>query len=138
ANRADGEQILGVLLHVINDTLRGEVSLAAGHLEALERPSAASISSRSVSQTTQLQVFKRDGFTCRYCSKRVLFVPVLRVLSILYPRALPYHTNWRWTECHPVYWTHAASCDHILPVARGGSSRLENLATACYMCNSIK
>lgn len=28
--------------------------------------------------------------------------------------------------------------DHILPLAVGGSSRLENLCLACYRCNACK
>ncbi len=29
-------------------------------------------------------------------------------------------------------------CDHVMPVARGGSSDLANLATACFPCNRAK
>ena len=29
-------------------------------------------------------------------------------------------------------------CDHILPVARGGSHKMNNLATACFSCNRSK
>ena len=29
-------------------------------------------------------------------------------------------------------------CDHVIPVSRGGSSDLENLATACFTCNRSK
>lgn len=29
-------------------------------------------------------------------------------------------------------------CDHIVPVARGGSSDMENLTTACRPCNRAK
>lgn len=29
-------------------------------------------------------------------------------------------------------------CDHVIPVSRGGSSDIENLATACFRCNRSK
>lgn len=29
-------------------------------------------------------------------------------------------------------------CDHVIPVSRGGSNDLENLATACFACNRSK
>ncbi len=30
------------------------------------------------------------------------------------------------------------TCDHVLPVSRGGSSTLDNLVTACLACNTAK
>ncbi len=30
------------------------------------------------------------------------------------------------------------TCDHVLPVSRGGSSTLDNLVTACLACNLAK
>lgn len=29
-------------------------------------------------------------------------------------------------------------CDHIVPISRGGSNDIENLATACFTCNRSK
>lgn len=29
-------------------------------------------------------------------------------------------------------------CDHIVPVSKGGKSKIDNLATACFSCNSSK
>lgn len=92
----------------------------------------------AVSDTLKLAVWRRDSFTCRYCGKATLFVPVLHVLSRLFPTHFPDHPNWKMDVCHPVYWTHSASCDHLIPAARGGPSKLDNLMTACYKCNSIK
>jgi 5-methylcytosine-specific restriction endonuclease McrA len=34
--------------------------------------------------------------------------------------------------------TGALTCDHIVPVSRGGSSTLDNLVTACLACNLAK
>ena len=32
----------------------------------------------------------------------------------------------------------ALTCDHVIPVSRGGSSTLDNLVTACLACNLAK
>lgn len=34
--------------------------------------------------------------------------------------------------------TGTLTCDHVLPVSRGGSSTLDNLVTACLACNTAK
>lgn len=34
--------------------------------------------------------------------------------------------------------TGTLTCDHVLPVSRGGSSTLDNLVTACLACNVAK
>ena len=92
----------------------------------------------NIAIATQLAVFRSDGFICRYCGKRAILLPALRLLSERYPQHLPYHNAWKYGECHPLYWTHSASCDHVVPVARGGASDRSNLVTSCYLCNSLK
>ena len=54
------------------------------------------------------------------------------------PAAFPYHLHGKMTECHLAFWRDVASCDHLVPVARGGASTLDNLVTACYFCNTMK
>lgn len=34
--------------------------------------------------------------------------------------------------------TGTMTCDHVLPVSRGGSSAMDNLVTACLACNTSK
>jgi hypothetical protein len=101
-------------------------------------PGEPSRSNRSISERTQIQIFRRDKFTCRYCNRRTVIVPLLRLLSIAFTDIFPYHPNWRMDKCHLGYWRDVASCDHVIPIARMGTSQPENLITACYMCNSIK
>lgn len=96
------------------------------------------ISPRKVSTSAQLRVFQRDHFVCRYCRRKTVFLPVLRALSAICGPDFPWHPHTKMAECHIAFWRDFASCDHLLPVARGGSSKEENLVTACYMCNSIK
>jgi len=49
-------------------------------------------------------VFKRDDYTCTYCSARGVRL----------------------------------ECDHIVPVALGGTHGMDNLTTACFTCNRSK
>lgn len=92
----------------------------------------------TIPQSQQIEVFFRDNFTCRYCGKHTVFIGTLRAISILLPDCFPYHSHWKWNNIHPAFWELTSSCDHLLPVARGGTNNRDNLITACYMCNSIK
>jgi hypothetical protein len=84
------------------------------------------------------RVFLRDGFLDRYRGGRLFYPPVLRLLSIATPAVFPYHPNWRADVCHPAYWTHQATIDHIEPVARGGADSIENFATCSMRTNAVK
>ena len=66
-----------------------------------------------VSHETRLLVFERDAWKCHYCGCTVL---------LLAGR----YKNLR------------ATVDHIVPKAKGGSNRAENLITACEPCNQAK
>src|SRR5689334_15388551 len=43
-----------------------------------------------------------------------------------------------WTCVYCGTRTGAPTCDHVVPVSRGGSSTLDNLVTACLACNLAK
>lgn len=127
------------LLQQVSAALQAGVPEHARELMArIPRHQRPAPGGRPLTAKEQWRVFRRDRFLCRYCGKRTLFVPVLRVLSALFPEELPYHPHWKWEVTHPVYWTYSASIDHVVPVCRGGGSGIANLVTACYMCNSIK
>lgn len=93
---------------------------------------------RYVPPRLQVRVFRRDRFICRYCERRTVFLPALLLLSLRYPDVFRAHSNWKLSETHLAFWRDTASCDHLVPVARGGCSCPENLVTSCYMCNSVK
>lgn len=120
--------------------LAGDNSEAENLLRKIASPpdSALIKSGRSVSYRTQVEIFTRDGFICRYCGRRTLFPPVLRLISDIFPDLLKYHSHWKISECDIAFWRFTASCDHVVPIARSGSSNPDNLVTACYKCNSIK
>jgi hypothetical protein len=96
------------------------------------------VTSFAVSCAMQLATFRQDSFTCRYCGRRTVFLPVLRLLAMPFGTIFPYHPRWKMTGCHLGFWRDVASCDHKVPIARLGSSEPSNLVTACYMCNSMK
>lgn len=117
----------------------GEQAVEAARLLSQMQPlNRLQAGGRPLGAKERLRLFRRDRFTCRYCGRRTIFVPVLRVLSAICPQQFPYHPHWRWEATHPVYWTHGTSCDHVVPVSRGGQSHVANLVTTCYQCNTIK
>jgi hypothetical protein len=46
--------------------------------------------------------------------------------------------RWQCQYCGDSVTVETATIDHRVPVARGGTDALENLATACFPCNSLK
>ncbi len=92
----------------------------------------------TIPMSMQIEVFKENNFICQYCGKRTVFIGTLRAINLLLPDDFPYHTHWKWDSTHQVFWELTASCDHIIPVARGGRDEPDNLTTACYLCNSLK
>lgn len=83
-------------------------------------------------------VFIRDGFIDRYSGKRLIFPPVLRLLSMKMPKAFPYHSNWKMSDCHIAYWELFPTVDHVVPVSRGGKDIEDNWVTTSMLRNSAK
>lgn len=102
------------------------------------KPPSLQTNRKNIPISLQLKVFHRDHYTCRYCGKPTIFIGILRLMSLEFPDDFPYHKNWKWKNTHPAYWELTTSCDHKIPVARGGDNNIENLVTACYKCNSMK
>jgi hypothetical protein len=83
-------------------------------------------------------VFLRDGFVDRYSGEKLVFPPVLRLLSSLMPEEIPFHKNWKMSECHLAYWQLIPTIDHIVPVARGGPDDESNWVCTSQLRNSAK
>ena len=67
--------------------------------------------SRQFSVRFKRKIFERDNFTCRYCNwKNGISGKEDRILTL----------------------------DHIIPIAHGGTSKEENIATCCLQCNISK
>ena len=88
-----------------------------------------------ITKKEQLQVFKRDNWTCKYCGDPVFFAPTLKLLEEISPGQGYYHPRGKSGEMLELFRTKWASVDHINPVTKGGQNELDNYATACWDCN---
>jgi hypothetical protein len=96
------------------------------------------VSERRFHPVKYTRVFVRDGFTDRYTGDRLVFPPVLRVLSFALPNCFPYHSNWKTDLTHPAYWELSATLDHVVPVTRGGLDEESNWVTTSMVRNAAK
>ena len=83
-------------------------------------------------------MFLRDGFVDRYTGDRLVFPPVLRILSLRLPETFPFHPNWKTDVTHPAFWEVGATVDHLVPVTRGGADDESNWVTTSMARNSAK
>lgn len=95
-------------------------------------------SGRNYTPAVMTQIFLRDGFIDRYRGTKLVFPPVLRLMSHYLPAEFPYHKNGKMSERHMAYWELFPTIDHIVPVARGGSDSEDNYACCSILTNSIK
>lgn len=93
---------------------------------------------RKYTKAEMLRIFLRDGFIDRYSGEKLIFPPVLRILSEIYPNEFPFHPNWKSSECHPAYWDLLATIDHVIPITSGGTNNADNLVTTSMKRNSAK
>jgi len=114
--------------------ISGASAIARQQYPSLPPPAAV----RNFAEAQALRVFVRDGFVDRYSGDRLLFPPVLRLLSLMLPTAFPFHRNWKMNETHPAYWELFPTLDHIVPVARGGPDHEDNLVSTSMLRNSAK
>jgi 5-methylcytosine-specific restriction endonuclease McrA len=93
---------------------------------------------RHLTPSIMTGVFLRDGFIDRYWGTRLVFPPVLRLLSHYLPAEFPYHKNGKMSEGHLAYWELFPTIDHVVPLARGGADSEENWVCCSMLTNSIK
>ena len=93
---------------------------------------------RNYSEYKKTKVFIRDGFIDRYTGNRLIFPPVLKLISNELPEEFPYHKNGKMDRCHFAHWELYPSIDHINPIARGGPDSEDNWVTTSMIRNSAK
>jgi hypothetical protein len=93
---------------------------------------------RYFSEYKATEIFLRDGFIDRYSGNKLVFPPVLRLISEIFPEAFPFQTHWKLSECHIAYWHLSATLDHIIPTARSGDDSDDNLVTTSMLKNITK
>jgi len=93
-----------------------------------------------IPERVKLDVFRSDAFTCRYahCRRRTIYLPVLKVLSALFPELLPCRRAWAPAREHMIYLLYSTSLEHVVPLAQGGEDARSNWVTSCYGCNDLK
>src|SRR4051794_20694285 len=129
------EEVLVAVCAALSTRNDGEaVSLLHSHYRFA--PAAPTKHNAGPLQSTR--VFIRDGFIDRYSGDRLIFPPVLRLISLALPADFPYHPNWRTTETHSAFWEVGATVDHVVPRCLGGSSDDSNLVTTSMARNSAK
>lgn len=119
--------------------LKGGVLNQAISLLKLDYPFAPHpTTKRQYGPLESTRVFVRDGFIDHYTAERLIFPPVLRVISAELPVDFPYHPNWKTNVTHPAYWEVGATVDHLLPVSCGGADDDSNWITTSMAHNSAK
>jgi hypothetical protein len=118
--------------------LRGEVSRAAEVIQEEYAFTPLSVERKGFTPYQATSIFFRDGFIDRYSGKRLIFPPVLKIISNVLPNIFPYHPHWKMDECHLAYWELSPTVDHIVPLARGGSDEETNLACTSQLSNGAK
>lgn len=127
-----------VIAEVCSVLIHGAPHAAASLLQR-EYPFAPEpVTKRKYGERQSTRVFIRDGFRDRYTGERLIFPPVLRMLSLALPNEFPYHPNWRTDVTHPAYWEVGATIDHLVPVTRGGADDESNWVTTSMARNSAK
>jgi 5-methylcytosine-specific restriction endonuclease McrA len=82
----------------------------------------------------QEQVFKRDGYRCRYCGQRLISQKFMRafIKELNSPTFQRGATN---LGTHGIIHATWPVADHIKPWNYGGSTSMENLVSSCAACN---
>ena len=93
---------------------------------------------RDYTEAEKTKVFRDDGFIDRYSGEKLVYPPVLRILSYLMPKEFPFHKNWKMSECHIAYWKLVPTIDHKKPVSRDGKDEYKNWITTNQLGNSAK
>lgn len=127
------------IIKEVCDTLTDEsIAEAKGIIQKQYPFTPLTCNGRQYSNYQKTKVFLKDGFIDRYSGEKMVFPPVLRLLSNLMPTEFPFHNNWKMSECHFAYWQLLPTIDHVIPVTRGGEDNESNWVCTSQLKNSIK
>jgi 5-methylcytosine-specific restriction endonuclease McrA len=127
-------------LHAVVAALTNDdPATARTHMDAIAFHRQEATLRRAPSPQALAQIYDRDRYQCRYCSRKTVLIEVMRLLSDLFPEQFPYHRNWKTSETHQAYWSVSATHDHVVPLSRGGDPLdPSNIVTTCWACNARK
>ena len=81
------------------------------------------------------QVYRRDGYRCRYCLIKVIDTKALMQMEKMVGAA-QFKVKGKGNQIrHGVALTFRATADHVVPMSFGGRTNLDNLVTSCWNCN---
>ena len=80
------------------------------------------------------EVFKRDGYRCRYCCFRIVPMMVLKAFSKAVGRDA-FRMSGKNLERHGMVFACRGIADHVRPWNLGGRTDMDNLVSACWSCN---
>src|ERR1700729_756134 len=124
---------------LVQALLNGDARESSRLVELIANPGALSPTVRaSPSLRRWAGGFARDSYICRYCGRQTIALPVLRVVSSVFPALFRFHPNWKASETDAAYLVLSTSADHVVPVTRVGPDSLGNIVTACWRCNEMK
>jgi len=127
-----------VVQAAFEEILRGYNSQAAAIIRDDYSFTPLSVERKGLPPYRATEVFFRDGFIDRYSGKRLVFPPVLKIISNALPTDFPYHPHWKMDRCHVAYWELYPTVDHVVPLARGGSDDETNLVCTSMLSNGAK
>ena len=93
---------------------------------------------KPLNEVKKTEVFLRDGFIDRYSGEKLVYPPVLKILSNLFPKDFPYQKHWKMSETHIAWWELIPTVDHVEPVAREGDDDEKNWVCTSQLRNSAK
>ena len=81
------------------------------------------------------EIYKRDGYVCRYGQSRVVDTKVLLNMENLVG-AENFKVKGKGNQIrHGVSLAFRATVDHVKPLSAGGRTTIDNLVTSCWGCN---
>ena len=93
---------------------------------------------RNYKEVKKTELFRRDRFIDRYSGDKLVYPPVLKILSNLFKKDFPYQKHWKMSETHIAWWKLSPTVDHVDPVAREGADNDENWVCTSQLRNSAK
>ena len=93
---------------------------------------------RQYSEFQKTKVFRNDGFIDQYSGEKLIYPPVLKILSLKMEHEFPYHKHWKMSNTHIAWWELIPTVDHVVPVARDGADKEENWVCTSQLRNSAK
>lgn len=132
----DGRAVAGWFHFTAQNSGQDRITLfrlgSKGSLETKTAPKTTRSDKRMPTKPTEHAVYARDKFRCRYC--RTPVVPKSVIGSISDKTGIDLRKESTNLTTHGAYWLHAATIDHVVPHADGGTNDEDNLATACPAC----